>query len=239
MAETRIGKSDCFQNPVWNGRVEGVGLLKIGLYLSVLLQNGRINLHRQVLRERFLVIPDPGDRRVGSLGATVNALRMIAERAKRGVRPKRVLVCHSGGDAKRTPAYAAMGKAFVPMPDGRPMLDHIVDEMEKLPAKPGVIVCCGDVIPYLDGAKVKFAAHGVTGIAYPDGPGQARRHGVYVANAKFRIANGECELLSVEDFLQKPSVSRGRFLIDTGIMYFDWKVAEKMVGLPVSGDIYE
>ena len=196
-------------------------------------------------RGRFLVIPDPGDRRVGSLGATVNALRMIARRSKGGARPRRVLVCHSGGDAKRTPAYAAMGKAFVPMPDGRPMLDHIVDEMEKLPARPGVTVCCGDVIPYLDGAKVKFAARGVTGVAYPDGPGQAKRHGVYVVDGGSAFAKASADksgngvLLPVADFLQKPSVSRGKFLIDTGIMFFGWDVAAKMSGLPVAGDIYE
>ena len=188
-------------------------------------------------RGQFLVVPDPGDRRVGSLGATVNALRIILRRSKGGARPRRVLVCHSGGDAKRTPAYAAMGKAFVPMPDGRPMLDHIVDEMEKLPAKPGVTVCCGDVIPYLCGGKVEFAARGVTGVAYPDGPSQARRHGVYVVNGERGAGNGE--LLPVKDFLQKPAVSRGRFLIDTGIMFFGWGVAEKMAGLPVAGDIYE
>ena len=85
-------------------------------------------------RRNFIVIADPGGRRVGSLGATVNALRKIS--ALRG----RVLVCHSGGDARRTPAYAAMGKAFVPLADGRPMLDHIIDEMAKV-ARPGLTVC--------------------------------------------------------------------------------------------------
>ena len=50
---------------------------------------------------------------------------------------------------------------------------------------------------------------------------------------------GNGELLTVAGFLQKPAVSRGRFLIDTGIMYFDWKVAEKVAALPVAGDIYE
>lgn len=188
-------------------------------------------------REGFMVVPDPGDRRVGSLGATVNVLRKILRRTNGSVRPRRVLVCHSGGDARRTPAYAALGKAFVPMPDGRPMLDHIVSEMEKLPAKRGVVVCCGDVIPYLDGAKTKFAERGVTGVAYPDGPGQARRHGVYVVDGEWRMENGE--LFPVADFMQKPMVCRGRFLIDTGIMFFDWEVAGRMAELPVAGDIYE
>ena len=189
--------------------------------------------YRAQLRGRrgFLVIPDPGDRRVGSLGATVNALKLLA---RRGAARGRVLVCHSGGDAKRTPAYSAMGKAFVPMPDGRPMLDHIVEAMDALPQAPGVVVCCGDVVPRLDPAFVRFAAKGVTGVAYPDGPWQARRHGVYVAKAGKGSAPRR-----VEDFLQKPAVSRGKFLVDTGIMYIDWPTAEKMRALPVAGDIYE
>ena len=189
--------------------------------------------YRAQLRGRrgFIVIPDPGDRRVGSLGATVNALKLLA---RRGAARGRVLVCHSGGDAKRTPAYSAMGKAFVPMPDGRPMLDHIVEAMDALPHAPGIVVCCGDVVPRLDSALVRFAAKGVTGVAYPDGPWQARRHGVYVAKAGKGTAPRR-----VEDFLQKPAVSRGKFLVDTGIMYIDWPTAEKMRALPVAGDIYE
>ena len=181
--------------------------------------------YRAQLRGRagFTVVPDPAGRRVGSLGATVNVLRRIRPSAS-----ARVLICHSGGDARRTPGYAAMGKAFVPMPDGRPLLDHIIDVMRRLPDRPGVYICCGDVIPRLDASKVRFAASGVTGVAYPDGPWQARRHGVYIEE------NGR-----VKDFLQKPDVKRGRFLIDTGIMYIDWPTARKMKKLPVAGDIYE
>lgn len=183
-------------------------------------------------RKDCLVVPDPGDRRVGSLGATVNVLANCLDLS--AFAGKRVLVCHSGGDAKRTPAYAAMGKAFVPMRDGRAMLDHIVGEMEKLPALPGVTVCCGDVIPYLDYSKVVFATKGVTGVAYPDGPWQAQRHGVYVTGAG--AATG---LKPVAGFLQKPKVEKGSFLIDTGILHFDWKTAAKMTKLPLAGDIYE
>jgi len=182
-------------------------------------------------RRGFLVVADPGGRRVGSLGATVNVLRRLAASGRLGPR-SRLLVCHSGGDARRTPGYAAMGKAFVPMPDGRPMLDHIVDEMAKLPEKPGVVICCGDVIPYLDYSKVKLGTSGVTGVAYPDGPWQAQRHGVYVGTAGTGLS-------PVKDFLQKPKVEKGRFLIDTGILHIDWKTAERMRALPIAGDVYE
>ena len=190
--------------------------------------------YRAQLRGRagFMVVPDPGGRRAGSLGATVNALRILRRAGKaRG----RVLVCHSGGDSKRTPAYAALGKAFVPMPDARPILDHIVDAMSALPAAPGVTVCCGDVVPRIDASKVSFAKTGVTGVAYPDGPWQARRHGVYVKEEGVRKEG----LGRVVGFLQKPKVEKGRFLIDTGIMHFDWKTAAKMEKLPAKGDIYE
>ena len=195
-------------------------------------------------RANVRVVPDPGDRRVGSLGATVNVLRTYFAHPtpkhphppKRPTHP-RILICHSGGDAKRTPAYAAMGKAFVPMRDGRPLLDHIVAEMEKLPAAPGVTVCCGDVIPYLDATKVAFARTGVTGVAYPDGPWQAQRHGVYVTAEGARRERAGVRM--VADFLQKPNVRKGTFLIDTGILHIDWKTAAKMAKLPVAGDIYE
>ena len=192
-------------------------------------------------RKNFVVVPDPGNRRVGSLGATVNVLRLLAQKVERkgGGGQRHVLICHSGGDAKRTPGYAAMGKAFVPMADGRPMLDHIVEAMEKLPVKRGVTVCCGDVIPYLDYGRVAFAPTGVTGVAYPDGPWQAQRHGVYVTETAKALSAVDCRLSPVVSFLQKPQVKRGKFLIDTGILHFDWRTAAKMTKLPIAGDIYE
>ena len=42
-------------------------------------------------KTRLLVVPDPGGRRAGSLGATVNVLSKIG-----GVKGRRVLICHSG-----------------------------------------------------------------------------------------------------------------------------------------------
>ena len=50
-------------------------------------------------RKNYIVVPDPGNRRVGSLGATVNVLRKLA---KAGRAQGRILICHSGGDSRRT-----------------------------------------------------------------------------------------------------------------------------------------
>ncbi len=176
-----------------------------------------------------LVISDPGGRRVGSLGATVNLLKKLKLSGK-------VLVCHSGGDARRTPGYAAMGKAFVPMRDGRPMFEHIVESMQRLPLPDGggVLVVSGDVLLEFDCKAVDFSLPGVTGVAYPDGPFEARRHGVY------RVASKKAgKPVKVVDFLQKPAVEGGTHLIDTGIMFIDWHTADKMKSLPVEGDIYD
>ena len=185
-------------------------------------------------RDNVLVISDPGGRRVGSLGATVNLLRRLKLSGK-------VLVCHSGGDARRTPGYAAMGKAFVPMRDGRSLFEHIVESMAKLPLPKagGILVTSGDVLLTFDCDATEFSRPGVTGVAYPDGPFQAQRHGVYVTGLKEDVVGGKRGCTPVSDFLQKPKVKRGRFLIDTGIMHFDWETAEKMAKLPVAGDIYE
>ena len=187
-------------------------------------------------RDDVSVFPDPGGRRVGSLGATVNALRRIF--ARPGPPPRTLLVCHSGGDARRTPGYAALGKAFIPLADGRPLLSHIEDAMSKLPLprRGGVLVVSGDVVPEFDPAGTDFSRPGVTGVAYPGPAAEARRHGVYVVP---RGDAGNGALLPVERFLQKPGVKSGRHLIDTGILFIDWPTARKMASLPVAGDIYE
>lgn len=96
--------------------------------------------------KKWMVIADPGDRRVGSGGSTFAVLAELARRlaAERGTRQrvkrtagppvppddpppragplaslfagKKILIIHSGGDSRRLPAYAAQGKVFLPLP---------------------------------------------------------------------------------------------------------------------------
>ena len=191
------------------------------------------------LAEKILVVPDPGGKRVGSLGSTVGVLRKLGDVSKR-----RVLICHSGGDSKRLPSYAAIGKAFVPVPDSRgktvSLFERIVANMEQLLLpKSGVLVVCGDVAPEFDFSSCDFSKSGVTGVAYYDSLEEGSRHGVYVPE------NGE----RVRAFLQKPSpsaakaagaVCRGKVAVDTGILWIDPATAKKIVaaGWKV-GDIYD
>src|ERR1017187_5363877 len=63
----------------------------------------------------FLVVPDPDDRRVGSGGATINALAVLGK-DREWWRGHRALLVHSGGDSRRLPQYSPGGKLFGVLP---------------------------------------------------------------------------------------------------------------------------
>ena len=185
-----------------------------------------------------LVVPDPGGRRIGSLGATVNVLRRLGE-----LRGRKVFICHSGGDARRTPAYAAMGKAFTPMPlgGGVAMFDLILANMAKLPTprSGGVLVACGDVLITFDFAAADLSSPGVTGFGFRDTAERAARHGVYQVERAVSGPVQPCRLFPVSGFLQKPRFAGGRHIVDTGIMWIDAQTAERMVARGwKTGDLY-
>ena len=203
---------------------------------------------------RVLVITDPGGRRVGSLGATLNVLAVLAaeiadrraEARSRGEKPdfrslfegKRILICHSGGDSRRTPAYAAQGKVFTPVPtvaaNGAPLalFDLIFRTVQALPApaEGHVLVTSGDVLLTFDHASVDLSRPGVTGVAYFGPVERGSRHGVYVPE-HFHSNPLGTECVPVVDFLQKPSESEaracgavdpfGHVAVDTGLVSFD------------------
>ena len=207
------------------------------------------------------VSADPGGRRAGSLGATLNVLYELARDFIRGSAETRsirdcfagrnVLICHSGGDSRRTPAYAAQGKIFMPLPAsnrvGRPaaLFDLVLSGAEALPARAGgqVLVLSGDALVTFDPARLDLSPRGVIGAAYYVGMARGSRHGVYVAGA----APARAGCFPVADFLQKPDEAAareagaldaaGRVLVDTGILSFDPAAVETM--LAAAGVVFE
>ncbi len=191
------------------------------------------------LADRVLVVPDPGGRRVGTLGSTVNVLRAVPAEG-------RMLVCHCGGFSKRLPAYAASGKVFAPVPSPsgarRTLFEAIVSNMSRLrlPAS-GALVVCGDLAPRFDFGGCDFSSPGVTGVGFLDAAARGSRHGVYVPS-RWRGCS------PVAGFLQKPSeeearragaLRRGRVVVDTGILWIDSETCGRMARSGwAEGDLY-
>lgn len=192
---------------------------------------------------KYLVLADPGGRRVGSFGATLNAIR---ESAVADWASARVLICHSGGDSKRTPAYAAQGKVFTPVPcrdgAGHPLaiFDLILKNAGRLPARPGILVLSGDVVLTFGGddlARMDFSPSGATGVSYRDSVEQGSRHGVYAADGSGNVI----------DFLQKPDEARaraagavgedGRVAVDTGLIHIAPDLCRDLTALSDTGII--
>ena len=191
----------------------------------------------------FIVVADPKGKRVGSGGSTLVVLHQLLRREhgdfERAFQGRHILILHSGGDSKRLPAYSALGKAFMPLPSERffAVFDVLLDTFSQLPALPEgqVIVASGDVLLTFDAEGVVFGDTGVTGVAYPDLPDVASRHGVYVSDA----GNLETNPRKVLHFLQKPSLSElraasaldlsGRAFVDTGIQNLALDVVKKLV----------
>ena len=192
-----------------------------------------------VLARRILVVPDPGGRRVGTLGSTVHVLKRVKCRG-------RMLICHCGGFSKRLPAYAASGKVFAPVARTKTgvttLFERIVRNMAKLELpRDGALVVCGDVAPDFDFKSCDFSSPGVTGVAYLDTLARGSRHGVYVP----RCVKG---LSVVAGFLQKPSPAeskrtgaavRGKVAVDTGILWMDAPTCAKLARSGWNeGDLY-
>jgi fucokinase len=166
-----------------------------------------------------LVVPDLDGRRIGSGGSTLECLRLVVNRERRGsedpetvLRRLRILIVHAGGDSRRLPAYSPCGKIFVPVPGANSgpvpltLFDRLVPPFLELPEPvPGAgqaIVAAGDALLLFDHRAVRFPASGLTMLGSPATPEEASRHGVFCAGS-----DG-----SVRVYLQKPAVGEQRRL---------------------------
>lgn len=187
----------------------------------------------------FRVIPDPAGQRIGSGGATLRALAHVTD-ARFQVSDPRFLIIHSGGDSKRLPHCAAVGKLFarVPhvLPDGR--ASTIFDEFliglsglaEGAPA--GALVASGDVLLIFDHLQLSFRRGGVIGVAAAAPAEMGLRHGVYASG------DGGHRVVA---YLHKPAAAAlarwgalaadGTVPIDTGLVWLDLATAHRLINL--------
>lgn len=199
-------------------------------------------IHRRSLRSmlpeqtHYLVVPDLGNKSMGSGGATINAIRVLAETNLRDNivdleqwwASQRVLIIHAGGEARRLPQYSLSGKLFSALPITTPWgeVSAVFDELlalstiwlEKLSS--GLVVTSGDMLLTFNADALHWDCPGVSGVAISGSPEVGSHHGVYIMGEHGRV----------QRFLQKPTLAQlsaaggmldGRHVaIDTGLLRF-------------------
>ncbi|MGC4051061.1 MAG: L-fucokinase [Paludibaculum sp.] len=188
----------------------------------------------------YLTAPDLDDSRLGSGGATLNALRILAEGTLLNEQPepasleawweqRRVLIIQGGGDPRRLPQYALSGRLFAPLPAHTPWggpstaFDEILASSTAWAARirSGIVVCAGDVLIDLDDGALSWDRPGIRGAAIVLPAERAAEHGVYSVDESGRVYA----------FLSKPTraemeaagalTADGTAAIDTGLLAFD------------------
>jgi fucokinase len=193
---------------------------------------------------RFVVVPDPGDRRVGSGGATIHALAEIAPPGVDWWKSHRVLLIHCGGDSRRLPQYSLSGKLFSALPAKTSWgeASTVFDETLALSSawaresSGGLVVGSGDVVLTFSADRLQWNRPGVCGVALRQPAVTGMQHGVYVADEKGRVYA----------FLQKPSMealrAAGALLagdevaLDIGLLHFAPETAAQLRDIELPPD---
>lgn len=179
---------------------------------------------------RYLCIPDPDGKRVGSGGATLNVLtRIVQEEGEsfRGWDHLRILVIHSGGDSKRVPQYSACGKLFSPvprvLPDGHrdTLFDEFMILLAVLPERfsGGMFVLSGDVLLLFNPLQVTLSGNGATAISTKAPVSIGVEHGVFLSNADNEVT-AFLHKQSAETLQRTGAVNKmGNVDLDTGMVW--------------------
>lgn len=192
-------------------------------------------------RTKYLVIPDPEGKRIGSGGATLQVLRKLAEQEdiQGNFHEKRILVIHSGGDSKRVPQYSVCGKLFSPvpreLPDGRgsTLFDEFLISMAGVPSrfKEGMLLLSGDVLLLFNPLQIDAQFHGAAAISMKSPVEVGKDHGVFLNNGRDHVKKF-LHKQSVETLKELGAVNeQGNVDLDTGAVLFDVDVLNALFSL--------
>ncbi|MBQ3104562.1 MAG: bifunctional fucokinase/L-fucose-1-P-guanylyltransferase [Lachnospiraceae bacterium] len=200
----------------------------------------RLKIGRLPERSRYLVLPDPDGKRVGSGGATLNVLAEIAKREKKDCfKDLRILVIHSGGDSKRIPQYSACGKLFSPVPRVLPsgqastLFDEFMITTSMIPGRmqEGMLVMSGDVLLLFNALQIDAQFTGAAAISVKETVEVGKNHGVFLGD----------EQDNVQQFLHKQTAEKLEALgavnahrqvdLDTGAILLDCDMLSSLFGL--------
>ncbi|MFI3213315.1 MAG: L-fucokinase [Eubacteriales bacterium] len=203
----------------------------------------RLEMNLLPKHTKYIVLPDPDGKRVGSGGATFNVLKYIAEQDEQvevnHFQGKRILVIHSGGDSKRVPQYSACGKLFSPVPRELPngktatLFDEFIIAMTSVAGRisEGMLVLSGDVLLLFNPLQIDFQFHGAAAISIKEPVETGKNHGVFLNDGTDHV----------ERFLHKQSIEQltalgavnqqGAVDLDTGAVMMDVSLLNALYGL--------
>lgn len=190
---------------------------------------------------KFLVIPDPDGKRIGSGGATLQVLRVLSEQEgfNGDFHNKRVLVIHSGGDSKRVPQYSVCGKLFSPvpreLPDGRPstLFDEFLIGMAGVPSrfKEGMLILSGDVLLLFNPLQIDASFDGAAAISMKSPVEIGKDHGVFLNDGADHVQKF-LHKQTVETLTEMGAVNaEGNVDLDTGAVLCSSEMLEALFSL--------
>ncbi|MBS7565969.1 hypothetical protein KHS38_16295 [Mucilaginibacter sp. Bleaf8] len=198
-------------------------------------------------QEDYFFGSDPKEGKVGSGGGTANLLYDAWQHEEPACsmadwlpREKRVII-HAGGQSRRLPAYAPVGKVFTPMPifrwkRGQKINQSLIDLqtplfheiLNKAPERLNHLVASGDVLIRTEGALPEIPDADIVCFGLWEQAEKASAHGVFFAKK-----SSPKELAFT---LQKPSIETIQelqadhlFLIDIGVWLFSPKALRVML----------
>jgi fucokinase / fucose-1-phosphate guanylyltransferase len=186
---------------------------------------------------KVYVSSDPRGMKLGSGGGTVCAL-WAAWKSSFGpstleewLAASQRVILHAGGESRRLPSYAALGKAFIPLKDSGDAVrfDHVLADVQ-VPQLQGVLlesgwssrvlVASGDVLLDFPPRPIGSAEKDIVGVGLAVPKDFATHFGVFFVP----MDEGSCSNAPIEHFRQKPSIEEinqlsasHRALVDTGI----------------------
>lgn len=186
----------------------------------------------------YCILPDPDGKRVGSGGATLNAVKYVKEHSG-DFKNKRMLVIHSGGDSKRVPQYSACGKLFSPvprqLPDGRrsTLFDEFIIAMSGVPSriKDGMLVLSGDVLLLFNPVQIDFQFEGAAAISIKENVQIGKNHGVFLNDGKGNVKRF-LHKISVAELTDIGAVNEHENVdLDTGAVLMDSNMVNSLYSL--------
>jgi len=193
---------------------------------------------------KFVVIPDPDGKRVGSGGATLNVIKYIAETEHTSdFSNLRIMVIHSGGDSKRVPQYSALGKLFSPVPHELPngrtssLFDEFMIGMSGVPSriKDGMLLLSGDVLLLLNSLQIDFSS-GAASISIKEDVETGKNHGVFLSGNDGHVSRF-LHKQTVDTLKEYGAVNENNCVdIDTGAILFSSEVLSALFGLISDGN---